>query len=170
MTHARTLLLSLWRTLVAAAGAFWLGGLLFYISIVIHTAHDVLDSQREFGFVTRAVTRQINHIGVAVLVLLLVHLATLWRGRDSHQRPPARWPLLATWLTMVGLQAALLALHPRLDQFLDPAAHAVIDRHGFRHLHNTYMLLTTVQLTAGLLHAWAAVAAWSWADRRACDG
>src|SRR5436190_117290 len=164
MSRARTLLISLWRTLVAAAGAFWLGGLLFYISVVIHTAHDVLGGQSEFGFVTRAVTAQVNRIAVAVLALLLVHLATVWRdGRRATDRGPlARWPLLATWLAMAALQAALFILHPRLDRFLDPGAHAVVDRRGFRHVHNAYMLLTTLQLAAGLLHAWAAVSAWAW--------
>jgi hypothetical protein len=35
-----------------------------------------------------------------------------------------------------------LALHPRIDRLLDPAAHRVLDRRAFKPLHNAYMTVT----------------------------
>jgi hypothetical protein len=156
---------SLWRTLVVAAGAYWLGGTLFYITVVIHTAHDVLGSQRVVGFVTREVTQWLNVIGVASLALLGVNLATFARpGRSRSRSRAAAWVLLATWLAMASLHAGLFTLHPRIDRLLDPAAQRVLDRHAFRRLHHAYMLVTTLQLAAGVAHLWAAQVAWARAD------
>src|SRR4051812_6111049 len=84
-----------WRTLVVAAGAYWLGGAMFYITVVIHTAHRVLESQREVGFITRQVTQWINAIGVAVLALLFLNLLVACRRADGRgRRPAAVWVLL----------------------------------------------------------------------------
>ena len=145
------LLATAWRTLVGAAAAYWLGGTLFYITIVIHTAHRVLGSQREVGFVTREVTRQLNLIGWAVLALLLVNLVFEIR-RPALNRPAAARLLLATWLALAALHAGLCVLHPRIDRLLDPAAERILDRRAFKGLHNTYMAVTTLQLAAGVVH------------------
>lgn len=154
----RTLL----RTALLCSLAYWLGGTLFYISVVIHTAHHVLGSQRDVGFVTREVTRHLNLIGVAALALLSVNVAF---ANLPRPRPRvAATALLATWLTMAALQAGLFALHPRIDRLLDPAAQRVLDRAAFKPLHNTYMLLTTLLIAAGVAHVWAALGAWRHRD------
>jgi hypothetical protein len=165
MALPRTRILStLWRTLLVSAGAYWLGGTLFYITVVIHTGHRVLGSQGEVGFITREVTRQVNTIGAAVLTLLLVNVIVRFRSTSGGRRAAA-WLLLATWVALGALQVGLLVLHPRIDRLLDPTAQSILDRRSFRSLHNTYMLLTTVQLTAGVLHLWVALTAWARADR-----
>jgi len=148
---------TIWRTLLLCTGAYWLGGTLFYITVVIHTAHDVLGSQHEFGFVTREVTRQLNLVGVAALSLLLLNML------PAVRRPPrARGVLLlGTWLAMAALHAGLFLLHPRIDRHLDPAAHRVTDRRAFKSVHNAYMLVTTLQIAAGIAHYGALVGAWS---------
>jgi hypothetical protein len=149
---------TLWRTLLLLTGAYWLGGTLFYITVVIHTAHDVLGSQHEFGFVTREVTRQLNLVGVAALALLLLNvLATLRR----QPRCRTHLLLLSTWLTMAALHAGLFVLHPRIDRHLDPAARSVTDRRAFKSVHNAYMLVTTLQLAAGIAHYGTLVHDWS---------
>jgi hypothetical protein len=161
-----------WRTLVVAAGAYWLGGAMFYITVVIHTAHRVLDSQREVGFITRQVTQRTNAIGVAVLALLFLNLLVECRRASVRERsrfrghlPGAVWVLMGTWLAMACLHAGLYVLHPRIDRLLDPAAQLILDRRAFRRLHNAYMLVTTLQLAAGVAHLWAALVVWSRSDR-----
>jgi hypothetical protein len=160
---------ALLRTLLLSSLAYWLGGTLFYITAVIHTAHDVLGSQRDVGFVTREVTRHLNLIGVATLTLLLPNTLAALRRR-IHSPPPtprppppraAAWLLLSTWLAMAALQGTLFALHPRIDRLLDPSAHRILDRHAFKPLHNAYMTLTTLLIAAGIGHAWAATSLWS---------
>jgi hypothetical protein len=145
-----------WRTLLGAAAAYWLGGTLFYITVVIHTAHRVLGSQREVGFVTREVTRHLNTIGVAVLALLLANVIVEFRRTPARPRAAA-WLLLATWLALAALHAGLLVLHPRIDRLLDPTAQRILDRRAFKGLHNAYMAVTTLQLAAGLVHLGAAL-------------
>ena len=151
-------LTTLWRTLLLCSLAYWLGGTLFYITIVIHTAHDVLGSQHEFGFVTREVTRQLNLVGVAALALLLLNMLPALRRRTPRSRGVL---LLSTWLAMAALHAGLFLLHPRIDRHLDPAAHRVTDRRSFKSVHNAYMLVTTLQIAAGIAHYAALVGAWS---------
>jgi len=153
------------RTLLLCTLAYWLGGTLFYITVVIHTTHDVLGSQRDVGFVTRAVTRHLNLIGVAALALLLINVAAAFASRPRPRPRAAALALLITWLTMAALQAALFALHPRIDRLLDPAAHRILDRPSFKPLHNAYMTVTTLLIAAGVAHAWAAVSTWSRRDR-----
>jgi hypothetical protein len=154
------------RTLLLSSLAYWLGGTLFYVTVVIHTAHDVLGSQRDVGFVTREVTRHLNLIGVATLVLLLLNVAAAFASRQRPRPRAAALALLITWLAMASLQAALFALHPRIDRLLDPAAHRILDRHAFKPLHNAYMTVTTLLIAAGIAHACAAQSAWSRRDRQ----
>ena len=150
--HANLHLAStLWRTLLGAAAAYWLGGTPFYITVVIHTAHRVLGSQREVGFVTRQVTRQLNTVGAAVVLLLLVNLAVRVRRSRGHRGGALRL-VTGTWVALAALHVTLLLLHPRVDRLLDPVAQRVLDKPAFRRLHNRYMLVTTLQLLAGLLH------------------
>lgn len=73
MTNSTLILVG--RVIVVVAGAVWLGGLTFYAAVVIPTAHDVLGSHREVGFITQQVTERINAIAVVALV-------------TSSRRPP----------------------------------------------------------------------------------
>ena len=57
-----------WFARVAiAALAVWLGGLVFYATLVIPAGAEVLGGHTAFGFVTREVTNRLNLLGSAVL-------------------------------------------------------------------------------------------------------
>jgi hypothetical protein len=150
----RTMLTILWRVVVAMSVAYWLGGLLFYASVVIPTAHEVLGSHREVGFITRRVTVWINLIACCALVVLL---GDLLAGR------PAAAPRRGIWLTwglLAAAQAGLIVLHPRLDRLLDPATHSILARASFYPVHRVYLLLVTMQLAVGVVHIWHVLSRW----------
>lgn len=134
--------------------AFWQGGMAFYGSVVIPTAHDIMDSHREIGFVTRHVTRTANLLGAVVLSVLLAHLAVVWK---LLSRGP-RITLTASWFVMVAAQATLFLLRSHLDSMLDPAAMRILDRPRFMPLHERYLNVTSILCLAALGHLWAMLA------------
>ena len=150
------------RLSVIGALMFWLGGFTFYAAVVIPTAHDVLGSHREVGFITQAVTYWINLSGAATAALLLIHLL-----RTSDRQRWLSRGLWATWVLLTAAQLALFCLHPSLDGFLDAKDHDVLDRAGFYHLHRIYLIIATVQWCAAITHVCLMVAAWRQKDRSA---
>lgn len=144
------------RYLVLLATALWFGGFTFYSLVVIHTGHKVFGGMREVGFLTQQVTWWLNLIGVVALLILLWNALVCWR----QTQPLVCSGLLATWLVMGLIELALFALHPHLDQMLDPHGYAILQRASFRHLHNWYVNLSTIQWGATLLHLWLVLAAW----------
>jgi hypothetical protein len=133
--------------LVVLAIALWLGGFTFYAVVVVPTGAEVLGGSVEQGFVTRVVTRWLNLIALAALLVLL------WNVIVS----PGKL-LAATWLGMVLAQMALFALHPRLDAMLDPATHDVAA--DFHLLHEIYLWIAAIQWGLGLAHVWCVLAGW----------
>ena len=137
---------------VAVVGlAFWLGGMSFYGAVVVPTAHEVLGSHREIGFVTRTVTGTANAAGFATLALLLGNTVVSFRKAGK----PVRITLVASLAVMVIAQAALFVLRRVLDGMLDPVAMTLTDRGRFMPLHERYLNGTSVLCVAALVHLWA---------------
>ncbi|MEM7203839.1 MAG: DUF4149 domain-containing protein [Planctomycetota bacterium] len=132
-----------WRkTGLAALLAIWLGGLVFYATLVIPTGADVLGGHTAFGFITRRVTVKLNLLGSGVLVVLLIER---WqRGARSGRRG-----LAIAWWIMATCQTALFFLHPWLDQLLDAEARRILDPDAFYRRHQIYLWTAMVQWLAG---------------------
>ena len=145
------------RVLVVLALCLWFGGFTFYSLVVIHAGHKVFDSLVEVGFLTQAVTRWLNLIGVGALCLMLWNVFAGW----SRQNRFVRGALLSTWLLAAGIEVALFVLHPRLDAHLDPETRSLISRPEFVSLHLLYVNLSTTQWVATIVYICASVWAWS---------
>ncbi len=149
------------RVLVVLALCLWFGGFTFYALVVIHMGHKVFDSLVEVGFLTQAVTRWLNLIGVGALCLMLWNVFAGWRRQNRF----IRGALLSTWLLAAGIEVALFVLHPRLDAHLDPETRTLISRPEFVSLHLLYVNLSTTQWVATIVYICATVWAWrSWPD------
>lgn len=144
------------RFLVFAALGFWIGGLTFYALVVIPAGQEVLRSHVNVGFITEKVTDRLNWIGVAALMILLWNVISAWKSPDSKTRQV----LTGTWLLMIALQGTLFFLHPGLGRLLDHPAREVIDEPRFYGLHRVYLIVTTVQWAAAILHSLLAIAVW----------
>jgi hypothetical protein len=131
--------------------AFWIGGISFYGGLVIPTAHEILDSHREIGFVTRQVTGTANVLGAVVMGLLATHMALVWRRLDKG----GRWTIAASWGVMTAALVVLFLLRAHLDGMLDPASMKIADRSRFMPLHERYLNVTSVLTLSGLVHLWA---------------
>ena len=145
------------RLATLLAMAIWWGGLTFYALFVVPTGVDVLGGETEQGFITQRVSNIINLCGLLALVVLLVHAAVSWRsiGRLS------RIALSSTWLITAAAQFALLLMHPRLDALLDVPSHTIIEPSSFHRLHELYLIVTTIQWSAALVHLVAIIKIWS---------
>jgi hypothetical protein len=148
-----SLLATIRRFLFIAAVAFWLGGFTFYTSVVIHIGGRSLGSVRQ-GFITQRVTDWLNVAGAVALPLMFWNMAATWRARTR----PLRLALAATWVLMALVQIELFALHPLMDRLLDAGAKHVLDYERFDRIHYVYLMSSTVQWAAGLVHVWCAVA------------
>lgn len=141
------------RFLSIAGLALWLGGVVFYGAVVVPTAHDVLGSHREIGFVTRKVTGSLNWIGAATLALLLWNTAAEAPRRTRRNR-------IALGITLGILLAGLIAhfvLRSILDGMLDPSSMTIRDRPRFFPLHERYLNVTSVLCLAGPAHLWTMI-------------
>src|SRR5690242_12724696 len=141
------------RFLFIAAVAFWLGGFTFYTSVVIPVGTRTLGSVRQ-GFITQQVTGWLNVAGAVALPLMLWNLAAVWRARGRA----VRIALLGTWVLMAAVEVELFAMHPMMDRLLDLRAKHVLDYARFDRLHYIYLMSSTIQWAAGLLHVGCAVA------------
>jgi hypothetical protein len=142
------------RFAFVAAVAFWIGGFTFYGSVVIPTGIKVLHGHVAQGFITQQVTGWLNLSGAIALPILLWNTKAIWPARGRW----ARWTLVATWVVMAAVQVELFLLHPALDRLLDPEAREVLDYDHFDMLHRVYLMSSTAQWAAGVLHVWCAVA------------
>lgn len=133
--------------------ALWLGGVVFYGAVVVPTAHEVLGSHREIGFVTRKVTGPLNWIGAGTLAILLWNTLAESPARTRRNRI-ALW---ATWLLLLASLITLFVLRSRLDGMLDPRSMTVMDRPRFFPLHERYLNATSILCLAGLLHLWTLI-------------
>ncbi|HWE96514.1 MAG TPA: hypothetical protein VG269_21310 [Tepidisphaeraceae bacterium] len=114
----------------------------------------VLGGHVRQGFITQQVTGWLNLSGTVALPILLWNTLAIWSARG----PWARWTLSATLAMMAVVQVELVLRHPALDRLLDQQAREVLDYDRFDMLHRLYLMSSTVQWGAGLLHVWCAVA------------
>ena len=129
--------------------AVWWGGFTFYALVVVPTGHKVLRSKVRQGFITQAVTNQLNVLGVVTLALLL------WQWAATRRDPiPPGWSRAAilSWVVLAVTLAVLCWLHPRLDALLDAGQRAVLDDDKFYAWHRIYLVVATVQWLAGAVH------------------
>ena len=149
------------RFLVIVAFSFWVGGFFFYAGVVVPTGSAVLGSHTTQGFITQRVTHWMNVASAPALLIFLWNVLTAPRllGRWAFRG------LIWTWLLMVGLQIALVLLHPVLDRMLVPSEERIINHPRFYRLHGLYLDLASVQHFAAVLHLWCAMMLWRRADR-----
>jgi hypothetical protein len=133
--------------------ASWLGAVVFYGAVVVPTAHEVFDSHREIGFVTRRVTGPLNWIGAAAVALLL--WSTL--SESAYRTRPNRVALWSSWAVMLLSMIALFVLRSVLDGMLDPGSMNVLNRPRFMPLHERYLNVTRVMSLAAIIHLWALI-------------
>jgi hypothetical protein len=105
-----------WRFIVVLTLAAWWDALTFYGAVVVPKGTEQLGSQIQ-GLVTQQVTRTLNLVGDAVIVLFFFEL------RRSGTR--GRW---AAWITFLVCQIALYAVHAWLSALLQPADGQSVDR------------------------------------------
>jgi hypothetical protein len=141
------------RFIAVALLGIWLGGVIFYGAVVIPTAHDVMGSHREIGFVTRRVTGVSNVLGSGTLAVLLLHLGLTWSPRSRS----GRWWAGSTLAVMILAQTALFFMRAGLDGLLDSQAMQVLDRSRFLWLHERYLNVTAALCLAGAVHLWTLV-------------
>ena len=138
------------RFLVLVAFSFWMGGFTFYAGVVIPTAHEVLGSHREVGFITQQVTRWLNLSGLVALAVLAWNAAALVKASTCKDR---RW-LIGTLAVMAACQLALLVEHPILDHLIDAESQSLGSHARFYGWHRVFLLTAAVQWLAAMLHLW----------------
>jgi hypothetical protein len=144
-----------YRLVASSLWIFWLGGITFYISIVVPIGGEVLGADIQ-GQVTERVTWYINWIAVAVAVLMLFEA----RRRQS-------WLLLLSTVVHSLTLAFLLASHADLSAMMRGEASKILANWSFYSVHRVYLWVTTVQwLNALLVHFLFLAAGW---QRRARD-
>lgn len=141
------------RGTAMAALSLWIGGIALYGAVVVPAGGRVLGTTAQ-GFVTQRVTEQLNAIAVIALAALA------WNTFVARRRA-----LAVTWLVMVAAQVALFALHPYLGALLDTAGQRIRDEPAFYARHRIYLLVTTAQWLAALVHGAVALVAWRAEDR-----
>lgn len=148
------------RSLVLAALMFWQGGFTFYAAVVVPIGQEILGSHRKQGFITQPVTNYLNLAGGVALVLLF------WDAAVSRERT-GRWRRVR-WLALAGMGAALVALvwlHLRMDEMLDPEVQEIVYPSAFRRTHKWYLWISTIQWGLGVVFAVLTVWAWRAEDR-----
>jgi len=139
---------------------FW-GGLTFYTGIAVRVAHRVLEDPMDGGLITQQVTRWLQWLGVATVVLMLLNA---W---DVRQRSTRFGNALAACTLALGIAlAGLFHVHERLDATIDVRGHEIVDRDAFTANHRRYNQLTTVEWLASVLYLGTTVAAWRRCDAR----
>ena len=144
------------RLLLLMTLMVWQGGFMFYGGVVVEVGADVLGSHRTQGFVTQRVT---NYLNVAGAVALGVWGWDVAAGRAGGRRP--RW---IGWGVLVALLVALVWLHPRLDALLVADEFRILDRPGYRSLHQWYLTVSTMQWIVAIVLIGLTI--WTWKE---CD-
>lgn len=143
------------RFLIMIIFMVWFGGFTFYGAVVIPTAHHVLGTHLEVGFLTQRVTHWLNLGGGITILALAVNLWLLKRNGVSDLRP-----LMVTWAMLILTLIGLLVLHQHLDQYLDEVEHVISKRTDFYAWHRIYLLFATIQWCAAIAHLWYVMARW----------
>ena len=145
------------RLLLLMALMVWQGGFMFYGAVVVPVGSEVLGSHREQGFVTQSVT---NYLNVAGAVALAVWGWDVAAGRAAGGRRLC-W---IGWGLLVVLLGVLVWLHPRLDELLVADGFRILDRPGYRRLHQWYLTISTVQWAVAVVLAGETIRTWRVAD------
>ncbi len=140
------------RILLLLALMLWQGGFMFYAGVVVPIGSQVLGSDLAQGFITKEVTGAMHWFGLAAL---LIWAWEIWA------EPRHRVPRQGVWLLLLILLLAQFALRASMNQLLDSEAFRVIDRSQFYTLHQTYLILTTLQWAAALLLLGWTVRTWT---------
>jgi hypothetical protein len=82
--------------------------------------------------------------------------AASWRGGGTWTRAA----LAASWVVTVAGHVGVIVLHARLDGMLDVPARQVREGASFHGPHETYLIATAVEWTAGLVYLLSALLAW----------
>jgi hypothetical protein len=132
--------------------AFTFGGFTFYAAVVVPIGGQVLGTTTQ-GFVTRQVTNVINATS-AITIMLLFCEALM--GRTDRTRA-ANATLISCLFVMTACCLVLVALHLRLETFLDVEQQAVNDHEIFYGVHRVYLWTSTVSWLATLPIIWILV-------------
>ena len=130
----------LWHFTVDLLLCLWWGGLTFYAAVVIPIATESLGAETQ-GFVTQQVTRCLNVLTTAWLVMVAVDAV----------RHRWRWSL---WTVLALCQFGLFVDHARLTSLMNFSTQAIaiaINRAQFYAEHQVYLWITVVQWLAGLV-------------------
>ncbi|QVL33275.1 hypothetical protein KIH39_04990 [Telmatocola sphagniphila] len=129
----------LWTFLLWFALLWWQGGFMFYSSIVVYIATNVLGSAFEQGKITARVMLWLNGLGTLTILLMLADLLR-WKGWQF--KPRGMW---ICWLILAITQALLWNLREEMVAVIDLKEDSIRDRASFREMHEWYMRWTSVQ-------------------------
>jgi hypothetical protein len=126
----------------------WWGGFTFYASFVIPTGQRILGSHVLMGFISQAVTKQINY--AALITCLLLILNEFFRSDWSIKRIKSFSKICL--ISMLTIVIFLFCFHPYLDALLDFQNRTIIDEPYFYFLHRIYLLLSSVLWFIGIIY------------------
>jgi len=140
------------RFLVVLALLFWLGGFMFYGSVVVPTIREVLADIPPRGAITQRVTGWMNLAGTLALLLMFV---------DTYASPVRRqrWRWLA-WLGMMLPHLALIWMHREMSHQMRLPEFHHSDMTPFMMWHRAYLLISTVQWAAGMAFVFLTLCQW----------
>lgn len=144
------------RFLAIVALMYWLGGFVFYSSLVVPTGRATLKPPSDQAFVTAAVTGKMAWVATgAWLVLLLEWL--------QSTRSPWRFALLCG---LAALQVVMALLHGPMVQYMDASTLTVVDVAAIRPYHKAYMVVGSIQIAMALIYIGLTVAQWHHHDQK----
>ena len=143
------LVAQLFRFVVDSAWVFWLGGLTFYMAIVVPIGSEVVGADTQ-GVITSSVTNTINVASIIAGVLMAVHGWIDKRAAVFY----ASLFVLATSGVLVLLRLMMLQ---RMESDGALAATGIagwVSSWSFYNLHRLYLWVTTIQWFAALVVTW----------------
>jgi hypothetical protein len=131
----------IYRLIASSLWVFWLGGVTFYIAIVVPVGGEVLGADVQ-GQVTERVTWYINLMSAMVTVQLAIE----WFALRS------RWMAVAFFIQLISV-IILVVLHGDLARMMQGNPSSLKADADFYTLHRIYLWVSTAQwLNAILLH------------------
>ena len=145
--------------LLLVFSVFW-GGLTFYTGFVVRISHDVLADPMDGGFITQRVTRLLQYLGVATVILMAVNNLQIQKQLTGYRRS-----LLILTGILAGSLFGLFLVHSSLDAVIDVANVEILDRDRFDQGHRYYNQLTTIEWLASLAYLAVTVVTWMKMDQ-----
>jgi hypothetical protein len=112
------------------------------------------------SFVTLEVTRCLNYIGLATLLILAGDMI-----RGERQATRANVGCMLCWVGMAISLGALMWLHPQLSGMMDPKSQTIPDPEGMYPLHRAYLIISTIQWLCALVFLALTLRTWRAEDR-----